>query len=248
MASFTNIETRIHFLTGTDINSFPNADLNHAVGEGTKRVSTLINRYRTGWQYDDENYTDLPIDEADLVSGQQDYNLKTEHITVDRVDILSENGDALNLTQIDQQLLKRDRKVALDNYKSTDGTPDEYDIMGNSIFLYPAPNYAKTKGLIVYFTRPPLLFDYTDDTFSTAQNPQLASAQGSSTSVPGFNQLFHDLIPLWASFDYLQFRKPEKAQSILIRIQTMERELEESYGLRNRDERQRISVTTDSNK
>lgn len=223
--TFQDIQNRIYFLTHTNVNSFTKADMNLAVNRALERVVSLINRYDRRWQFDDSNLSDLPVATTTLTANQQDYSLATSHLTIDRVEVKDEDGDWHLLTPIDP----RDIKYAMAEYQKTAGDPIEYDKIGNSIFLYPKPDYTQAASLKVYFTRAPLGFDYSDDKFT--------DDTGSAASEPGFNSLFHDLIPLWASYDYSMANSLQSANQLFIEIQRKEKELVDFYGRRSRDEK-----------
>lgn len=229
--TFTEITNKVYFLTSTDSNSYPIADLTRSANSAVERVVSLINGADSRWQFDDTNQTDLPVATATLTAGQQDYALATSHISIDRVEVKDESGNWHVLSPIDVRELTRDKKQAISSYKSTNGIPEEYDKMGNSIFLYPAPSYTQASSLKVFFTRPPVAFTTSD-----------------TTATPGFNSLFHTLIPLWASYDYAVAYRPDLANGLMAEINRLEKEVEDFYGLRARDFRPRMTVSTDSNR
>lgn len=205
-----------------------------AINEAYDHVTSLILQSDSRWQYDDTNQTDLPIATTDLVSGQKDYGLSTSHLTIDRVEVKDSAGNWHALSQIDQQELKRDKSIALSEYQETNGVPEEYDVIGTSVFLYPTPNYLQSASLKIYFTRGPASF--TSNEVSTG------------TKNPGFNSLFHELIPLWVSYNYAVENGLQSANGFFAAIQRLETSLSDFYGLRNRDFRSHLSVSSDSNK
>jgi len=229
--TFSEITSRVQFLTSTDSNSYPIADLTRSANNAVERVVSLINRADSRWQFDDSNQTDLPVATATLTSGQQDYALATSHISIDRIEVKDQSGNWHVLSPIDVRELTRDKKQAISDYKSTNGIPEEYDKMGNSIFLYPAPSYTQAASLKVFFTRPPVAFTTSD-----------------TTETPGFNSLFHNLVPLWAAYDYAVAYRPDLANGLMAEINRMEAEVEKFYGLRARDFRPRLIPPTDSNR
>lgn len=229
--TFTEIKNRVYKLTSTDSVSYPIADLTSAANRAVERVVSIINRSDLRWQFDDTNQSDLPIATATLTSGQQDYALATSHLTIDRVEVKDSTGKWYVLDPIDQREITRENKQALASYKSTPGIPEEYDKLGNSIFLYPIPNYTQAASLKVYFTRPPVAFDTAD-----------------TTEEPGFISLFHDLIPLWTAYDYALVHMPNLAQLLLAEINRKESELERFYQDRPRDYRPRMSAPRGNNK
>ncbi len=232
--TISDIVNKVYFLTKSDSSSYSAADMLIAINNAYERVGSLILGQDSRWVWDDSNQTDLPIATTNLVSAQQDYSIASTHLSIDRVEVKDAAGNWVLLTQIDQQLKKGDQAVTLAAYQSTNGTPNEYDIIGNSVFLYPTPSYSSTGGLKLYFTRGPSLF--TSGEVSTG------------TKVPGFNSLFHDLIPLHVAFDYAVANSGQNTTSLFNIIQTKEQQLKDYYGLRNRDARPRLSMTTDSNK
>lgn len=183
------------------------------------------------WQFDDTNQSDLPIATTTLTSGQQDYSVATSHLTIDRVEVKDSAGNWHLLKPIDQH----DIGGALAEYQETTGLPTEYDIVGSSIFLYPTPNYTQTASLKVYFTRPPVAYTDTADLTDSSKSP-------------GFNPLFHDLIPFWIAYDYAMLNSMKNANGYFGHIQMLEKELYDFYGLRKRDERPRMTPNFESNK
>lgn len=228
---FSAIKSRTYFLAQTNANAYPVADLVRSANAANERVCALVNRHDRRWQFDSTEQTDLPIATATITSGQQDYSLETSHLTIDRVEVKDSGGNWHRLKPIDQQELKRDKEVALTEYQETTGLPQEYDVIGNSIFLYPVPNYTQAASLKAYFTRGPVAF-VTSDT----------------TRTPGFNSLFHDLIPLWCAYDYAVANGNDNTNVLLNTIVMKEEELEKFYAHRDRDIRPRLSVSIDSNK
>ena len=265
--TFADIQNRVYFFTGTSSTSYSATNLTLAVNRAIERIVSLINRSDSKWQYDDSNYTNLPTATATLTSGQQQYTLASTYLTIDRIEIKNSGGSWRRISQIDQPDLKRnannvgasgqidslnnsDIAIALGEttpstgragaYKASAGTPTEYELIGLRLFLFPVPNYTQSASLRVYFTRTPLLFDYSDNKFS--------DDTGSSSSEPGFISLFHDIIPLWASYDYGLAYGKQNTDKLFKEIIGKEQELVSFYGLRNRDNRGRLSVSSDSNK
>jgi hypothetical protein len=250
--TFAELKTRVYFLTGTDVNSYSNANLTLAIGRALERVVSLINRSDSRWQWDDSNYSDLPSATLTITSGQQQYSLATTHLSIDRIEVKDSSGSWRKLAPIDQTLITRDREQALalgegtpstgrtGAYKSGTGIPSEYDVRGINFFLFPTPDFTQSASIHIYFTRVPLLFDYVTGQFT--------DSTGSTASSPGFNSLFHDLIALWASYDYAFAFGKQNANAIFAEIVRKEDELQKFYGQRNRDERPRITISQDSNK
>jgi len=136
------------------------------------------------WQFDDSNFTTLPIATADLVAGQQDYELPSTAQKIARVEVKDNDGDWIRLDPIDWDQIDD----ALPEYLETDDLPIYYDLVGRSIFLYPAPSSSAvttSNGLKVYVARDVDSFTYND-----------------TTQEPGIPINFHRLLSLGASLDY----------------------------------------------
>src|SRR3990167_6526549 len=271
--TFQQVQDRVFFLTGTSSSNWSLVDFNSAINRAIERVVSLINRSDSRWEFDDSNYTDLNIATLTITSGQQQYSLATSHLSVDRIEIKDSGGNWKRITQIDQQTLKRGAALAPASgrlggitsaetalalgettpstgrsgaYQATPGTPTEYDLIGIRLFLFPVPNYTQDKSIRIYFTRSPLLFLFT--TLGTTAVGAFTDATGSVSSSLGFNFLFHDLIPLWASYYYLLKVGKQNTNQIFAEIARKEIELVEFYAGRNRDVINRLIPNQESNK
>lgn len=228
--TFSNICSKVYFLTKTNATSFPIADITILANNAMDRVTSLIFQADGRWQFDDTNQpaTDqgdgtggLPIATTSLVSGQQDYRFAVSHLGIERVEFKNTDGAWTLLKPIDQADVDGE---SLTDFYSTDGDPIYYDKIGNSIMLYPAPDFSQSASLKVYFSRPPIRFTVSDTTIQ-----------------PGFNALYHDLIPLWVSYEYGVANGLPNADRIKVEIQEKEDALKEDYSLRNRDEHINLS-------
>lgn len=193
---------------------------NQALDHVTNTILTVDNR----WQYDDTTYTDLPIGKTTLVNGQKDYSLSVTHMKILGVSVKDNSGLWVKLNPIDPNDMPMDR----DEYMKTPGMPMFYDLLGNSIFLYPAPataNVTLTAGLKVYYQRVPNYFATTD-----------------TTKQPGFPSTFHRLVALWASYFYCQANNIDKIGAISDEIKKTENDLKEYYTRRNKDEKTRFKT------
>lgn len=220
-----DIDAKISYYTKTNTTSFVAADRLIAVNNALNRVVSLINKSDQRWQWDDTNQSDLPIATTTITSGQQDYSLATSHLTIDRVEV--KNGS--NWTQLDPIDQHDIKGEALNSYLGS-GIPTSYDIVGSSVFLYPIPNYTLAAALKIYFTRGPAEFTSAEVT--------------TGTKVPGFNSLFHELIPLWVAYDYAVANGLSTANGFFAGIQRMEAELVNFYASRSRGERVGFTIAT----
>lgn len=180
------------------------------------------------WQWDDSNYTDLNIATANIVSGQQDYSFALDHLEIEKVLVVDSGGKKTLIKPIDQD--DELAKSYLEDTNST-GTPTQYDKRGNSVFLIPTPNYARTSGLEIYFKRGPSYFVYTD-----------------TTKKPGFTSIFHGYLALHASTYYAIDRSLSSAKNFFELLTKEEESIKAFYSKRNRDERQRMVANVEDNR
>lgn len=221
--NYSEIKNYVYLLTKTNSSSLPDATMVILANRALDRVVSLINRADSRWEFEDTNQTDLPIATTTITSGQQDYSLATTHLSINRVEVKDSGGNWHLLTPIDRNQVNDE---ALAAYLGS-GRPEQYDLLGSSVFLYPIPNYTQAASLKLYFTRGPVEFD-----------------SGDTTDSPGFNSLFHKLVPLWASYDYAIANGLKNANQIFAEIVRLEDEIQKFYGQRSRGERVRMNPGT----
>lgn len=190
------------------------ARMNRALDKSAGLIMSVDGR----WQYDDTNYTDFPIGSTTITSGQADYTLSTTHLIIEKVVILDPSGNSIILKPIDIQ----DPVAAVylqQPLVPTTGQPIFYDKQGNSLILYPTPNYTYGNGLIVHYKRGPSYFTYTD-----------------STKVPGIPSPYHRLISMTASLDYAVSKGLASKNDLAVLVKDMEEMIMEHYQKRSKDE------------
>lgn len=220
--TYTDIKNRTYFLAGTSSAQYPVADLTLSANNALDRIVSLIIQSDGRWQWDDTNYTDLPIATTTLTTDQQDYTLTVAHLKILRVEVKDTVGNWLKIEPLDPADLYN---KSITDFLKTSGLPKYYDKLANSIFLYPKPNYTQAASLKIFFQRGPSYFTTAD-----------------TTAVPGFNSLFHILLPLWAAYDYCIAKGIPRATQIAVEIQEWEDKLKEAYAMRGKDEHIRLSV------
>lgn len=166
--TYTEILDLIQRLTGTQnttTSSYTIAQKTVDVNNALSHYFILANEATGNWRpADDTNQEDYPIIYRDLVSGRQDY-----HFTVDekgnqilgiyKVRSKDSNGNLHILKQIDQESIT---DTQLDTTSS--GTPSEFYLTANGIFLVQKPSYNSTAGLEIWIDRTPTYFSSTDTT------------------------------------------------------------------------------------
>lgn len=179
------------------------------------------------WQFDDSNYTDIPIGSTSLVSGQSDYTISVTHLEIIRVSILDSDGNVKILDSIDE--LDDEMRTKLES--TTTGTPTHYDKKGSSIILFPTPNYSIASGLTVRFQRGPSYYVYTD-----------------TTKTPGFASIFHPYVSLDAKLGYAIDKQLPQAANLASSLAAMEEDMSKFFGRRAKDEPRRLKPKVEDTK
>ena len=219
--TYTQLSNDVKFWIAGDSTKtidFTAADIVSSINAYYNEVVSIILSSDNRWEWDDNNFTTLPVSTANLVSGQRDYGITAAtFLDLIRLEMKDSSGNWIQLKPISYS---DKRGTAMTEWAKTDGTPHSYDKVGNSFILYPTPNYSSTAGLKVYFQRPPSYFA-NDDT----------------TKVPGFNPLYHRYLSMGAATDYCVVNDMTNRLKILLpKMADMRERIIDDYSRRSRDE------------
>lgn len=206
----TGIVDEMNDICGSDNVSFTLKSKARRFNSALDRFFTIAFRSARSGSVDDTNQTTPPVESINLVSGTQRYALdsfSSELNNLLRFEVTDSNGKATALTRLDRDKIT----TALTEYKSTDGVPEEYDIIGKYLYLYPAPSYSASSALKAYFDRNKSAFASTDTTKS-----------------PGVPSAFHPYLCRRASLPYL-IDKQRPRGDIAALIAQDETEIERHY-------------------
>jgi len=184
-------------------------------------VGQLINADGT-WEFDDTNYTTVPVGTITLVEGQSSYSFLDTFLDIENVKILDKNG----LWHFLQPINQSQTEMPLETYLITNAFPMYYAKDGNTLKLYPAPTgtvITLANGLKVQFKRTAQLFTAGD--ISTG------------TITPGFASPWHILLALKAALPYAMSYKKDRIALINGEIQRLTASLIAHYGEREKDAR-----------
>lgn len=218
----------IDFLVDTDSNTYKIEDKTRNINSAQDWVTGIIVGADGTWQWDDTNYTDFPIGTAALVNGQQDCSFAEEHLIVEAVEVKDDNDRWVKLKPIDAY---KESTTTISELESTPGVPKYYDKIGNSVVLYPTPNYSKTLGLKVFYKRKAKDFLVSD-----------------TTRQPGFASHLHRYLSIAAAYDWATSKEHPKLNWLLNEKNRYEDMIRKFYGTRIKDVRQRIQVAYQNNK
>lgn len=180
------------------------------------------------WQHDDKNHLSntnnkSPIMTIDLVDGQREYAFTTDDDTtlildIQKVLVADSAGLFREVLPVDVQSEPGNESFWDGNL--TEGIPYRYDKTGNRIFLDPIPNYNRTDGLKLYYSRESNYFT-TADTTKTA-------------GIPG---IFHEYLVLRPSYNYARNNGMAITAALKQDVLEMEMNLANYYGNREKDKR-----------
>jgi hypothetical protein len=161
-----------------------------SVNDAFNTLMPLLLSYSNYLKWDDTNNTDQPIGTFDIVSGQPDYLIAQDG---DSLDILNITGvrilqsatgtfyyDLKEITSEDEWA-----QEAMSPNPTITGIPNRYLKRGNTVYLFPQPNYSATVGAKIYFERQPSYFTSSD-----------------TTKKPGIPGIFHILLALYPAYEY----------------------------------------------
>lgn len=219
----TGIVEDIDFLCGTDATSYSLEDKARNVNRHYYKAVIDVLKSSGKWQFDDSNLTTLPTITTTLVAGQKDYQLPSNVLKIDAVEVLNSNGDAYTLTPIDTS----EMGTSITDFEETDGLPRFYDLVGDSVILYQAPSATDvtlTAGLILHIQREFDLFTPSD-----------------TTQEPGLPEPFHRILSLGGSYDWLCVNGThDRADRVLQQYEQLRGELREFTGDKNRNTKTRF--------
>lgn len=212
------------------------SDNTYSLKAKTARLNSALDRFiglalefGGDWQFDDSNYTDLPIGTTNLVSGQYDYSFASELLTVNKVLCKDNNGNWVELQLIDQE--ERAARNLLLQPTGNVGAPIRYDVFASSVLLDPVPNYNSTGGLKIWFQRNASKFVSTD-----------------TTKVPGVPNLFHPYLARYAALPFCIEKRLAQKNDVAAQILVDEKAIEEFMSDRNKSKPTMIIPVTRSSR
>ena len=182
-------------------------DLNNAQDEVHMEILKAVD----GKDFDDLNYTDnFPIRPTSLKKNQRDYTLPTNAIKIKRVTISYDGVNWYKATPFDINESGTVLKDSLFSVKSP-----RYDLLDNSIKIYPAPSEDVTNGLKLWVDRQM-------EKFTPAQVDE-------GTKEPGFDRAYHKIIAYKMALEYSYENLPEKVNILEGKIDKMMEKMREDY-------------------
>jgi len=218
-----------YFEASADSISYPIADVTRHANQALDEVYSIFEKYNGTWQFDDSNNTDLPVATTPLVSGQADYTLDSSFFTVEQARVKDSNSNWSDLIPVDRN--NSDMRETLLQLEATSGLPIYYDKFGETIMLYPKPNYSQDASLKIFVQRTTSYFSTTD-----------------TTKEPGFPKHLHKFVPLFCAFSYAMAKVLDKKNDLFTRLEKERARIADHASKRMKDEKRRLVVANQNNK
>src|SRR3990167_4512232 len=224
MPSIADINLETRDLCDADTVSYPAATLLRRINKAYEQVIGWLINADGIWEFDDSNYTSLPIGTYTLVNAQRSYTFAADFLDLLEVSVMDLNGIYRKIRQFDPftEVLSVEEL-----YGTTTGFPQVFDMVSDdTIKFYPnisSANVTLASGLQVKFKR-------TADLFTSAQVT-------TGTKEPGFASPCHYILSYMAAIPFCVVYKPERVPAYTAEVERMKKELIKHYSRRNKDHR-----------
>ena len=187
----------------------------------SSKIWHIIHSATGNWSYDDSNEDDLPIATTNVSDSQATYQIPSDALTIQRIEIKDNSGNWYKLKPIELKQVQSEGE-----FFETDGQPIYYRLIGETIKLYPATNYDSTDGLKVFYDREAVAFLTTD-----------------TTATPGFASPYHSIIAKGGALAWLKTKAPTspKIPLLINDYNLLENKIKQYYSTRFTDKKPRVS-------
>lgn len=195
----------------------------------------IVKKVAGTWQADDTNHTKYPNATFNLTSGQKDYTFTEDEQgnqiqDIFRVEVKTSTGTWKVLKYVDEM----DYTRAISTIDSETGEPEEYYLTANGIFLVTAPNYTQADGIRMFFTRSPNYFTTSD--------------VAAETKEPGIPNGHHRYLAIKPAFWFWMPKDITRATVFQNEILKIEKEIEDEYSERPRNQRVALQIKQQNNR
>lgn len=229
--NITDLQAEIRSLCDADSTSYTDAVLLRRVNSALETVVGKAINADGKWQFDDTNYTTLPIGTVNMAEATQNVQFTEEFLEVEKVKLLTADGIWQTLKAIDP----RDFNMPFEEYFQDTGLPTHYDKIGDSIRLFPAPVAADvtlTNGLKVHFKRTANIFTSAEVTTGTKE--------------PGIASPFHQLLAYMSAIPYCISYKKDRVALFEKKVDEMTKDCLNFYSHREGDVKDKITIKSKS--
>ena len=228
MANIADINQEARDLCDADTTSLTAATLLRRINKAYEQVVGWLINADGVWEFDDSNYTTLPIATYTLVNNQRSYTFAADFLDLLEISVMNSDGVYIKIPQFDPTL---GNQSVEEIYGTATGFPEVHDLVSDdTIKFYPnitSSSVTLASGLQVKFKR-------TADLFTSAQVT-------TGTKEPGFASPWHYILSYMAARPYCAQYKKDLVPWLDSEVETMKRELIKHYTERNKAERNIIT-------
>ncbi len=201
-------------LTGMDNNVYTLNAKTRDMNTANRTIWSWIHEAYGGWLYDDSNNTvDFPTATANVVSGQRDYGLASDQLTVRGVEIKTTGNVWQELTCVTEEQIRD--FMSEKQFMNTPSQPAYYTPYANSIRIYPATNYSQASSIRLSYDRGTTSF-----------------APNDTTKTPGFASEFHDAVAYGAGYLFSIYKTIPQAARLQQEWALWEKKIKNYYSMR----------------
>jgi hypothetical protein len=219
----SDINNRITLRTKASLSDYTYQQRTLSINNWLNRLNNWILQSQDESDNADKNNTTFSESYTNLVANQNNYSLPSECTRVKRLEISYDGVSFKRAVPIDVGEIDQATKDSDTASKFTTSNP-RYDIINNSIVIYPTPSADVADGLNVWYDELFTPLSYTSET----SNDILTG-----TKVLGFDSNFHELIELGASYDWNSSKLGDK--SLMQDITAMQAEIFRFYASKQKD-------------
>lgn len=187
------------------------------------------------WKIDDSNHTDYPEIYTNIVANQREYTFLTDEngnaiLDIYKVYVKDSASGAYRLLEATDTDTESEAS-SFTNGLNAAGLPQSYDKLANSLRFDVLPSANVTDGLKISINREGSYFTYTD-----------------TTKKPGYPGLHHKYFYLKPALDYARRNTLTSYPRIEGELMKLEREIQEYFNGRAKDEPQKLTVFKQNNR
>ena len=176
----------IDFYAQTDSTTYPIGQKIRNLNNRYREVLTHIFEVFGGWQFNDSNSAnDTLYADQTVTSGTATYAIPTTAIRIVGVEIKANGGSTWSKLWPTTNAELQDRGSVAEANRDT-SVPTQYKLEGDTLELYPTPNFTQATSLRVYFDADISVFLVTD-----------------TAVIPGFAAPFHRALSLGGALDWV---------------------------------------------
>lgn len=240
-----DIAIKARDLTGTDINSYPDANLLIDINIWYQKIVSMIFDSQDDADFDDQRNTSYPIKNVALIANTRDYNIPVSEKMLKLKDV-SVTYDGVNYYRATPiKLTDYYLGNAPSNASSPSGTTQNttidayfpktapaYDYKYNSIWIYPMANSSDVaQGAQI------LAEWYRQVTNFTSSDYGSGNLLSTSTVVPGFDDTFHPVLAYGPAMEYSAKKQLPQLKQIVPQLEDYESRLRRQYSSKQSDRR-----------